>query len=199
MKRFVVCILTAVCMAVFALAYGCSAPAGGNGAGIPNGEILVVYFSATGNTKNVAESIAAAAGGTLWEIVPETPYTSADLDYSDSDCRANREQNDPNARPAIAGEIENFEEYETVFIGHPIWWGNAPRIVQTFLESYSFEEKTVYTFSTSGSSSGSAAYNGLRSGYSEVAFAGNLHLTSSDLSSAQILVNEWLAELGIME
>lgn len=161
-------------------------------------DILVVYFSNTGNTERIAQIIADETGGTLWEIVPETPYTAADLNYSDSDCRANREQNDPDARPAIANEIDCFADYETILIGHPIWWGDAPRIIQTFLESYSFEEKTVYTFSTSGSSSGNGAYNGLRSEYPDINFAGNLHLTSSQLSSAQARVAEWLSEIGII-
>lgn len=160
-------------------------------------DILVVYFSNTGNTKRVAQIISEETGGNLWEIIPETPYTSADLNYSDSDCRANREQNDPDARPAIANEIENFDEYETVFVGHPIWWGDAPRIIQTFLESYAFENKTVYTFSTSASSSGSGAYNGLRSAYPEIDFAGNLHLESSQFASARILVQDWLMQLEI--
>lgn len=158
-------------------------------------DILVVYFSNTGNTERIAQIIADETGGTLWEIVPETPYTAADLNYSDSDCRANREQNDPDARPAIADEVENFEEYDRVFIGHPIWWGDAPRIVQTFLESYPFADKRVYTFSTSGSSSGNGAYNGLREGYPEINFAGNLHFTSSQLSSAQTRVADWLSEI----
>lgn len=171
--------------------YSAEVPAGGS-------EILVVYFSATGNTESVAEYIAEAAGGTLCEIVPEVPYTAADLNYSDSACRANREQNDPDARPAIANEIDCFADYERILIGHPIWWGDAPRIIQTFLESYSFEEKTVYTFSTSGSSSGNGAYNGLRSEYPDINFAGNLHLTSSQLSSAQARVAEWLSEIGII-
>lgn len=161
-----------------------------------SGNILVAYFSNTGNTESVARIIAEETGGTLWEIVPEIPYTPADLDYSDSDCRANREQDDADARPAIANEIEDFEEYGTVFIGHPIWWGDAPRIIQTFLESYAFEDVTVYTFSTSGSSSGNGAYDGLRGEYPAIRFAGNLHFTSSQLSSAQTRVRDWLAEIG---
>lgn len=162
------------------------------------GEILIVYFSATGNTEGVAEYIAEITGGSLQEIIPEVPYTAADLNYSDSNCRANLEQNDPQARPAIANGIENFAEYETVFIGHPIWWGNAPRIIQTFLESYSFEHKTVYTFSTSGSSSGSGAYSRLRSEYAQINFADNLHLTSSQLSSARSYVQDWLTQIEII-
>lgn len=167
---------------------------------VPNdgSEILVVYFSATGNTEGVAGYIAEETGGTLWEIEAAIPYTDADLNYSNSNCRARQEQNDPDARPAIAGEIADLAEYETVFIGHPIWWGNAPRIIQTFLDSYSFEEKTVYTFSTSGSSGGSGAYNGLRSEYPQIDFAGNLHFTSSQLSSAQTHVREWLTQIEMI-
>lgn len=198
MKKLFVCIVAAVCLAAFAFAGGCSAPADEEGdAVIPGaGGSLVVYFSNTGNTERVARIIAEETGGALREIVPEVPYTAADLDYSDSDSRANREQNDADARPAIAEEIENFGEYDRVFIGHPIWWGDAPRIVQTFLEAYSFEGKTVYTFSTSASSSGGGAYGGLRSAYPEINFAGNLHFTSSQLSSAQARVREWLDEIG---
>ena len=192
MKRAIVFILAMLCLAI--LPAGCS-PAQTLPAS--SGDILVAYFSNTGNTERVAQIIADQTGGTLREIVPETPYTSADLDYSDSGCRANREQNDPSARPAIDGEIDNFAEYDAVFIGYPIWWGAAPRIIQTFLESYSFENKAVYTFSTSESSSGSGAYDGLRGEYSAVRFAGNLHFTSSQLSSAQPRVSDWLAEIGM--
>ena len=192
MKRAIVFILAMLFLAI--------PPAGCSPAQTPaedSGNILVAYFSNTGNTERVAQIIAGQTGGTLREIVPETPYTSADLDYSDSSCRANREQNDPSARPAIDGEIDDFAKYDTIFIGHPIWWGDAPRIIQTFLESYSFEGKTVYTFSTSGSSSGNGVYNGLCGEYPSVRFGGNLHFTSSQLSSAQTRVNEWLAEIGM--
>lgn len=114
--------------------------------------VLVAYFSATGNTENIAGHIQAALDADLYEIVPEEPYTSEDLDYSEDDCRANREQNDPNARPAISGGVENMEDYDVVFLGYPIWWGRAPRIIDTFLESYDFEDVTIVPFCTSGSS-----------------------------------------------
>ncbi len=120
---------------------------------VPDGntKILVAYFSATNNTKGVAEKIAEATGGDLYEITPETPYTAEDLDYN-TDCRANNEQNDDNARPEILGTVENMKSYDTVFIGYPIWWGQAPKIMYTFLESYDFNGKTVIPFCTSGSS-----------------------------------------------
>ena len=112
---------------------------------------LVAYFSATNNTEGVAKHIADGLGADIYEITPEEPYTDADLDYN-SDCRANREQNDDSARPAISGTVENMEQYDTIFLGYPIWWGNAPKIIFTFLESYDFSGKTIIPFCTSGSS-----------------------------------------------
>ena len=121
-------------------------------------DVLVAYFSATGNTENIAEHLASILDADLYEIVPQVPYTSEDLNYSNSDCRANREQNDPAARPAISGGVENMGDYEVIFLGYPIWWGDAPKIISTFLESYDFGGKTIVPFCTSGSSSiGSSA------------------------------------------
>ena len=119
--------------------------------GTTGGKVLVAYFSATGNTRPVAEKVAEVTGGDLFEIVPAQPYTAADLNYN-TDCRANAEQNDPDARPAIAGAVENMEQYDAVFIGYPIWWGRAPKIIHTFLETYDLSGKTVAAFCTSGSS-----------------------------------------------
>ncbi len=118
----------------------------------PHGKSLVVYFSATGNTKALAEKIAAAAGADLFEIVPEVPYTDEDLNYNNSDCRANKEQNDDSARPAIANKVENMESYDIVFIGYPIWWGTMPKVIRTFLETYDLSGKTIMPFCTSGGS-----------------------------------------------
>ncbi len=122
-------------------------------------EILVAYFSCTGNTERAAEYVADATGGTLYEIVPEQPYTADDLDYR-ADCRANVEQNDETARPAIGGTSANMADYRVVFLGYPIWWSEAPKIMYTFLESYDFSGKTIVPFCTSGSSGiGSSAEN----------------------------------------
>ena len=115
------------------------------------GRCLVVCFSCTGTTEGVAGQIAEITGGDLRRIRPKEPYTAADLDYR-TDCRANREQNDPSARPAIDGEVENMPGYDVVFLGYPIWWGSAPKIVSTFLESYDFAGKTLVPFCTSHSS-----------------------------------------------
>ena len=97
---------------------------------------------------------------------------------------------------AIEVSVARFVEYDAVFIGHPIWWGGAPRIIQTFIESYDFSDKQVYTFSTSASSSGSGAFSALEREYPEINFVGNIHFTGSTLSSAQERVNAWISELG---
>ena len=123
-------------------------------------KVLVAYFSATNTTKPLAEYIADGLDADLYEIVPETPYTSADLNYGNSSSRTSVEMNDSNARPAISGNVNNMEQYDIVFIGYPIWWGQAPRIVRTFFESYDFSGKTIVPFCTSGSSGiGSSATN----------------------------------------
>ena len=112
---------------------------------------VVVVFSATGNTRGVAGKIAALTGADLREIVPAQPYTDADLNYSDGGSRTSKEQNDPDARPEIAEEI-SLEGYDTVYLGYPIWWGKAPRILCSFVEGHDFDGKTVIPFCTSGSS-----------------------------------------------
>lgn len=112
---------------------------------------LVVYFSATGTTKSFAETIAQTTGADLFEIVPSEPYTSADLNYN-SDCRANREQQDDTARPEFEPISVNINDYDTIFIGYPIWWGTMPRIINTFLDTYDLSSKTIMPFCTSGGS-----------------------------------------------
>ena len=113
---------------------------------------LVVYFSVTGNTKGVAEKIASITGADTYEIKAAQEYTDADIDYNDSESRATREQNDPSARPEIGSDPVSLERYSTVYIGYPIWWGEEPRIMDTFVESYNFEGITMIPFCTSGSS-----------------------------------------------
>ena len=115
--------------------------------------VLVVYFSCTGTTKAVAENIALVTGAEIFEITPEIPYTDADLNYHDNQSRANQEMSDPEARPTISNEVEAMDKYSTIYLGYPIWWGNAPRIISTFLEDYDMSGKTIITFCTSGSSS----------------------------------------------
>ena len=113
--------------------------------------ILVVYFSATGTTRSVAEKMAALTGADIVEIIPARPYTSQDLNYNDRSTRASAEQNTPDARPEIAEDI-SLDGYTTVYLGYPIWWGQAPRILSTFVESHDFTGVTVIPFCTSASS-----------------------------------------------
>ena len=117
----------------------------------PGSTVLVVYFSATGTTRGVAERIAAFTGADLAEIVPAQPYTADDLNYGNSQTRATLEQNTPEARPEIANDI-SLDGYTTVYLGYPIWWGQAPRILSSFVESHDFTGITVIPFCTSGSS-----------------------------------------------
>jgi len=128
-------------------------------------KVLVAYFSCTGNTRAVAVHIAnelntKAAIAELHEIKPEVPYTSNDLNWRDNSSRASKENADTSSRPSISGSVQNIENYNIVFIGYPIWWGQAPKIVYTFMESYDFSGKTIVPFCTSGSSGiGSSAVN----------------------------------------
>ena len=125
-------------------------PATGN---IPaHSDVLVAFFSATGTTKRLAERIAAVTGGDLYEILAADPYTAEDLNYSDRSSRSTSEQNDKNARPAIGSEDISLEGYTTIYLGFPIWWGEEPRILDTFVEKYNFEGITVIPFCTSGGS-----------------------------------------------
>lgn len=113
---------------------------------------LVAYFSASGVTAGVAERLAETIGADLFVIEPEIPYTKADLDWMDKKSRSTVEMKDPLSRPAIAGTCENIDEYDTVFVGFPIWWYVAPTIINTFLESCDLTGKTVIPFATSGGS-----------------------------------------------
>ena len=115
-------------------------------------DTLVIYFSCTGITKGVAEKLANVTGADLYEIIPAVPYTEEDLNYSDRSTRATSEQDNPETRPEIGGEDVDLTGYSTVYIGYPIWWGEEPRILCTFVEAHDFTDKTVIPFCTSGSS-----------------------------------------------
>ena len=117
-----------------------------------NSGVLVVYFSATGTTKGVAEKIAAITGADTYEIKAAQEYTDADLNWNDSDSRSTKEQNDSSVRPEIGSDAISLDGYSTVYIGYPIWWGEEPRIMDTFVESYNFDGITLIPFCTSGGS-----------------------------------------------
>ncbi len=155
---------------------------------------LVVYFSCTGTTELVAEYVTEILGADSYEIVPENPYTEADLAYY-TNGRADQEQNDPDVRPGISGGMENMDEYDTIILGYPIWHGQAPRIISTFLESYDFSGKTIIPFCTSHSS-------GIGSS------ASNLHTLCSESTEwlegkrfeagvSKESVQNWIGEIGI--
>ncbi|MDD2648495.1 MAG: flavodoxin [Eubacteriales bacterium] len=128
---------------------------------------LVVYFSATGNTKPLAEYAASYLSADLYDIVPAEPYTDADLNYNNNSSRSTIEMGDNAARPAIDGLIESIEQYDTIFIGYPIWWGEAPRIINTFLESFDLSGKTIVPFCTSASSGLGSSARMLQAKYGE--------------------------------
>lgn len=113
---------------------------------------LVAYFSASGVTAKVAERLSEAIGADLYEIEPQVSYTKADLDWMDKTSRSTIEMNDQTSRPAISGKRDNMGDYDTIFVGFPIWWYVAPTIINTFLESYDFTGKTIIPFATSGGS-----------------------------------------------
>ena len=115
-------------------------------------DVLVAYFSAIGTTKGVAERIASVTGGDLYEILAAEPYTEADLNYNDNSSRSTSEQNDKSVRPEIGSDDISLERYTTIYLGFPIWWGEEPRILDTFVEKYNFDGITVIPFCTSGSS-----------------------------------------------
>ena len=123
---------------------------------------LVAYFSAQGNTRKAAERLAKAVGADLFEIKPETPYTSADLNWNDKHSRSTVEMKDKSSRPKIAEKLDNMSDYDTVFVGFPIWWYVAPTIINTFLESYDFSGKTLISFATSGGSGMGKTLDGLK-------------------------------------
>ena len=156
-------------------------------------DILIVYFSATNNTKSVAEKIHAECKSDLYEIVPAIPYTSADINYTISNCRANTEQRDKNSRPPINGQIENFAEYDVIFIGYPIWGNDAPRIIYTFLDSYDFSGKTLIPFCTSGGSGISGSERSIKAYKTDVTWLSGREFSRS---TNQSTIAAWLNGLN---
>lgn len=131
-------------------------------------KVLVAYYSATGTTEKVAKEIASATNGQLFEIVPENEYTPADLDWNDKNSRSSVEMNDMSSRPPIKNGIANLDNVETIFIGYPIWWDQAPRVVNTFIDANNLKGKKIITFCTSGSSSIDGSTRALRETYPEL-------------------------------
>jgi len=131
-------------------------------------KVLVAYFSASGTTEGVAKQLAEVTGGDLHKIQPEQPYTDADLNWRDKQSRSTIEMQDKSSRPAITGKLANMKDYEVVYVGFPIWWYTCPTIINTFMESYDFNGKTVIPFATSGGSTIEKACKDLKATYPKV-------------------------------
>ena len=166
MKKLSIIFLSALTMILFTACGGSaektSAPEKPSEPEKPADKILVAYFSCTGHTKTAAMEVAELLNADTFEIVPAQAYTPADLDYNIEDCRANLEQKDSAARPAIKSKLENPAQYKTIVLAFPIWWGAEPRIIDTFVESYDLAGKTIVPVCTSGGSDIQASVNNLR-------------------------------------
>ena len=145
---------------------------------VNNNSSLVLYFSATGTTKSIAQRIAKESNSNIIEIIPKEKYKSEDLNYN-SDCRANREQNDSKARPEIENTID-ITKYDIIYLGYPIWWGTNPKIILTLLDKYDFIGKTIIPFCTSGSTGISESINDLRNYNSKLTIKDGKRFSASD-------------------
>lgn len=157
-----------------------------------NHKVLVAYFSATGTTARAAQKVAAATGGELYAITPAQPYTDADLDWNDKQSRSSVEMSDPKARPSLGGKRLDVSVYDVVFIGYPIWWDLAPRIINTFIESHDLKGKTVVPFATSGSSSITGSAAALKRTYPALNWKEGRLLNRADEKT----VRTWIDRLG---
>lgn len=157
-----------------------------------DGKAAVVYFSGTGNTRESANLLAKEADADIFEIIPEDLYTADDLNYNDDNCRANQEMNDESARPAISNDLSAVSEYDVIYLGYPIWWGTAPRIIQTFIESYDISGATVYTFCTSGGSGIENSISDLQQLYPDVNIVDGKRLNDATESD----IKEWIESLN---
>ena len=146
---------------------------------------LICYFSATGNTKKVAKRISEILEGDLFEIEPLEKYSTEDLDYRNENSRSSIEMNDINSRPKVKDKVLNIEEYDTILLGYPIWWYVAPTIINTFIENNNLENKKIYLFATTGSSSIDESYNALKNTYPNLNFV-KAKRFSEDFSNEEI-------------
>ena len=151
---------------------------------------LVVYFSATGTTAKAARTIAEVTGGTLYEIVPQQAYTSDDLDWNDKQSRSSVEMNNPQARPALKNTKADVASHDVIFIGYPIWWNQAPRIINTFIESHDLKGKTLVPFATSGGSGISNSVKELRKAYPDLEWQDGKLLNRASRNTVQNWVGD---------
>ncbi len=160
---------------------------------------LVVYFSCTGNTKAVAEKIVELTGADIYEIVPENPYTDADLNYNNSDCRANKEMDDPSARPAIGSNAIAISSYDTVLIGYPNWWASIPMPIASFLEEYDFSGKTILPFCSHGGGRFGQSLTAIAKLAPDASMGEALSVHYSGGSSLSGDVRNWLKANGLLK
>lgn len=171
--------------AVMILSFAACAQNKGEKSMLTENKPLVVYFSATGTTAKAARTIAEVTGGTLYEIVPQQAYTSDDLDWNDNQSRSSVEMNNPQARPTLKDTKPDVTAYDVVFIGYPIWWDLAPRIINTFIESYDLKGKTLVPFATSGGSGISNSVRELRKTYPNLEWQDGKLLNGSSRNAIQ--------------
>jgi flavodoxin len=150
---------------------------------------LVAYFSATGTTKAVAKDLAEVTGATLYEIKPEVKYTAADLDWRNKESRSSVEMTDKNSRPAIVKDLKDADSFDVIYIGFPVWWYTAPTIINTFIETYGFEGKTVIFFATSGGSSIVKANQDFKTQYPKINWKAGKTLNGATKSEIKDWVN----------
>ncbi|SEH71876.1 Flavodoxin [Ruminococcus flavefaciens] len=156
---------------------------------------LVAYFSASGVTAGLAKNLTEAAGADLYEIRPAVPYTNADLNWQDKNSRSSVEMNDKSFRPAIADTDANIADYDTIFVGFPIWWYVAPTIINTFLEAYDFSGKTIVLFATSGGSGMGNSSKELKTSVSDTAVIKDGKRFSASTSVDEL--KKWVESLGV--
>ncbi len=191
-------VLIVVAVLAVAAAVFINSPGGGQDAPpddgtVPAGKVAVVCFSETGNTERIAKEIAGMTGGDFIRITPEVPYTAADRDYSDSGSRTRLEQNDASARPAIANSID-ISGYSAVFLGYPIWYGDSPKIMWTFVETHGLEGKTVIPFCTSSSSGVGSSDDHLKALSDGGNWLGGKRFSST---ASQSEIRSWISGLGL--
>ncbi|CAK7021142.1 flavodoxin [Xylanibacter rodentium] len=155
-------------------------------------KVLITYFSATGTTAQAAKRIANVTGGDLYAITPVESYTGADLDWQDKQSRSSVEMNDPKSRPAIKGTKENIADYDVIFIGYPIWWDLAPRVINTFIESHDLKGKIVIPFATSGGSTLAGSATALKKSYPSLNWKEGRLLNRADEKT----IRTWIEKLG---
>lgn len=206
MKRALIALLAL--LAVFSLAACSSEPAANNAsaettatndnantsAQSVDGKMLVAYFSWSGNTEKLAQMIQQETGADLYEIAPETPYTD---DYDALLDQARQEQQD-DARPALADTVDNWDDYDIVFVGYPDWWSDAPMLIYSFLESYDWDGKTLVPFCTSGGSGFGQSLDHLPDSAPGATILDGLHVLGDDADGAADDVHTWLADSGLV-